>query len=51
MKWTGVKYCSLGMVIVPKDKRVKDVHDLLHLLMGAMTVGDLQLLNGLLEFI
>ena len=51
MKWTGAKYCSLGMVIVPKDKRVKAVHDLLQLLEGTMTVGDLRSLNGLLEFI
>ena len=51
MKWTGVKYCSLGMVIVPKDKRVKAVHDLLQLLTGTMAVGDLRSPNGLLEFI
>ena len=41
----------MGMVIVPKDKRVKAVHDLLQLLTGTMTVGDLRSLNGLLEFI
>ena len=51
VKWTGAKYCALGMVIVPKDKRVKAVHDLLQLLTGTMTVGDLRSLNGLLEFI
>ena len=51
VKWTGAKYCSLGMVIVPKDKRVKAIHDLLQLLTGTMPVGDLRSLNGLLEFI
>ena len=51
VKWIGAKYHSLGLVVVPKDKRMKAMHDLLQLIHGHLNCEGLQKLNGLLEFI
>ena len=28
VKWTGAKYYSIGVVVIPKDKRIKAIHKL-----------------------
>ena len=51
VKWIGARYYSLGMVVVPKDKRRKVLQSLLLLIQGKLDCGELRSLNGLLEFI
>ena len=51
VKWIGAKYVSLGLIFVPKDKRVKAIYDLRKLLSGQLNCGELRSLNGLLEFL
>ena len=51
VKWIGARYHSLGIVFVPKDKRMKAIHDLLQLVKGELNCEQLRSLNGLLEFI
>ena len=51
VKWIGAKYHSLGVVVVPKDKRMKAMRDLLQLVKGSLDCENLKKLNGLLEFI
>ena len=51
VKWIGARYCSLGLVVVPKDKRLKVLQNLMLLIQGRLNCGDLRSLNGLLEFI
>ena len=51
VKWTGAKYYSIGVILIPKDKRMKAVHDLRRLVNYELNCGELRSLNGLLEFI
>ena len=51
LKWIGAKYVSLGIIFVPKDKRVKAIYDLRQLLSGQLNCKELRSLNGLLEFL
>ena len=53
VKWIGARYYSLGLVVVPKDTRLKVLQSLMLLIQGRLNCGDLRSLkfNGLLEFI
>ena len=50
-KWIGARYHNVvGIVVIPKDKRVKAMHDLLKLIEGSLNCEELKKLNGLLEW-
>ena len=50
VKWIGARYYSfIGVLIMPKDKRLKAVHDFPLLQARVLNCADLRSLNGLLE--
>ena len=51
VKWIGARYYSIGVLLITKDKRLKAMHDLHLPWAHDLNCGDLQSLNGLLEFV